>query len=572
MTGKSERATAVVILAPRFMSFYRFEADSLEVKLQLMTNRGVPASLTNLDAMLHSPLPIPPVGRGLEEASPMAGYYLESFLKRRGYEAVAVFDWDDPGALERAMEVDPVAVLFSTTFITDPRVLEACLRELRQTVGGTPVIVGGQYINKQAWFMRRRGDQRRAAALRELGVEGSDYLLFAKPRDPVLDDCVFVAAQHGEHTAARVLDRLSSSGGPGVDLSDIPNLVLGGAGKWRYTGRWDEPVDLDTDFTRWDLIDEMPSVVPVRSVLGCTEKCKFCDFRILYPRVAIRSADSIVEEVRAASARGGAFFSFVDDNVFVTHDRATDLCGRFIEEDLGMVWGGFFNVDRVDEENAPLIAGSGFKYGLTGLESGDQRHMERIGKGGDVSMMARGVAMLNELGVNIDLTFMIGFPGETEETLEATARLLNDLPTGLTGYSFFELFPFKLLPGTVADTPYFRRRYDLRGRGSDWSHDTMNYDEVIEKYAPYLFGMVERTPYYHGNIDAPSWWGPRRRDEAFEARAALTVGFLEGADDGEIQRRFECLHALVADEPFRPPGWREILADRDEQPRGEKTR
>ncbi len=572
-TGSVKKS--IVILAPRFISFYRFEADSLEVKLQLMTNRGAPASLTNLDAIIHSPLATAPLGRGFDEASPMAGYYLESFFKQRGYEATPVFKWEDSEALDRAMKSDPVAVLFSTTFITDPEVLVACLKELRGSTGSTPILVGGQYINKQTRFMRSDGDNRRTQALAEFGVDENDYLLFNDRCDPVLDDCIFIATPQGEHTAARVLERLEKGIMDREDLYDIPNLVLRSPKRgWCFSGKWQEPVDLDRHYTRWNLIDEMPAVVPIRSVLGCTEKCKFCDFRILYPRVIERSAQSIVDEIKLASSRYGSFFNFIDDNVFLTSKRAGNLCELFIKEELDMVWGGFFNADRVNEGNAQQIADSGFRYGLAGLESGDPDHMKRIGKGGDPAEMARGVEMLNSLGVNIDLTFLVGFPGETEETLDATADLINGLPTGNKGYSLFELFPFKLLPGTVADTPYFRRLYNLRGRGSDWSHDTMSYSEVIDRYAPYLFKQVDRTPYYHGNIDAPSWWDTGRRDEAFARRALIAHGFLDNLDDGIIQKRFEDLYRLMVDPQHSgsPPRWSEILADRRRQPTAKLTK
>ena len=44
---------------------------------------------------------------GMEGHRPMAGYYLESFLKLNGYDAHCVFDWEDDEHMLEAMKSDP---------------------------------------------------------------------------------------------------------------------------------------------------------------------------------------------------------------------------------------------------------------------------------------------------------------------------------------------------------------------------------------------------------------------------------------------------------------------------------
>lgn len=568
-TGSRGSGRAVVVVAPRFTSLARFGADTIEAKLQVMTRHGVSASLMNLDAIVNSPLAEPPLSRGLQNAGPMAAYYLESFLKRRGYRATAVVDWEDRGSIERAMRGDPVAVLFSTTFVTSPEVLIACLRELREVAGETPVLVGGPFVHVQAKLLRRGAESRRALALAAFSVDESEYVLFQSRRDPVLDGCVFIAAPCGEHTALRVLERIGAGRGGVEDLCDIPNLVLKtGKRGWFHTGRAAEPVDLDAEHTRWDLVDEVPSVVPIRSALGCDGKCRFCGFRIVHPRLRLRTAESVVAEMRLAAARGRVFFNFVDDDVFVPVGRGRALAESIVRAELDVVWGGFIRPDRLEDEDARIVAASGFKFGLAGMESGSPAQLARMGKRMDPVAAVRGIEALTALGARLDLTFIVGFPGETDETLGATAALLNGLARGGEGYAYFELFPFVVFPCTVADTPAFRRRHGLRGRGSEWSHDTMTSREVAERRVPELFSKVTSVPYYHGNDDAPRWWAPPRRDAAFADRAALARGFVAGVGDPEIQALFEALYRGVAD-PRRAggvPPWRTVLADRPEQP------
>jgi len=560
-------ARSVVIVAPRFASLARHGGRTCEARFQVMTRRGAPASMVNLDTVINSPLREPPLGAGLVGAGPMAAYYLESFLKTRGFETRTVVAWDGPSSLARAMECDPVAVLFSTTFVTDAATLRSCLREVRSVVGATPIIVGGPLINGQRKALRA-GDSRRARALERFGADRRAELLFGGGGDPALDGCIFVASPQGEHTAIRVLDLIGR--GRGLDdLADTPNLVLrDAAGEWRFTGKWVEPLDLDDDYTRWDLIDELPAVIPVRCGVGCRGRCRFCGFRTLNPRTASRVPRSVIAEMRLAIARGGVFFNMVDEDVLAWSGAGLDLPALLAGEEMNVVWGGFFQASRVTEENADRITASGFRYGLTGVESGHPEQLERMGKSGDLGAVRRGVELLIDGGARIDLTFVLGFPGETLETLESTARFIDSIPRGRKGYAFYELFPFELFPGTTADTPLFRSRHQLRGTGRDWYHSTMSYREVVDEYAPLVFARVGSTPYGHGGEDAPHWWSPSRRDRAFEERCRLSHAFMDNLDDGEIQARFQALYALVAD-PERSshaPAWSRILAPRADQP------
>ncbi|MCK9460906.1 MAG: radical SAM protein [Proteobacteria bacterium] len=561
---------AVVVVAPAFTSLARFGGDSLEAKLQLMTRRGVPASLANLDAMVNSPISAPPLARGLRRAGPMAAYYLESFLKLREYRALVIVDWDDADPLRRALRADPLAVLFSTTFVTDAGVLERCLAELRREVGTIPILVGGPFVHKQAKQLARAGDGRRAEALRGFCVDVHAQVLFREGRDPALDSCIFVASPHGEHTALAVLSQLARPDGR-RGLAEIPNLVLrDGSRGWRLTGRALEPVDLDGEITRWDLIDELPAAIPIRTAVGCEGRCAFCDFRTLHRRFVARRVSSVIEEMRLAVGRGRSFFDFVDDDIFAPPGGAAGLVAGIEGAGLDIVWGGFFKADRLSEADGAAAVRAGMRFGLTGIESGHPAQLARMGKRLDLDAAQRNLGVLVGAGARIDLCFIIGFPGEDEETLEATAAFIDGAPRGDRGYAFYELFPFELYPGTVADTPRFRRRHGLEGRGTSWSHATMSARDVVDVVAPRVFGRIARTPYYHGGEDAPSWWGSARRDEGFVRRIDLVKGFLGRVDDAEIQTRFAALHALVEDPRVTGeiPRWTEILAARSAQPGG----
>ena len=566
--GADRDRGAVLIVAPRHPCLSRFGGGSIQAKLQVMTRRGAAATLTNLDTLLNSPLREAPLGRGPLGAGPMAAYYLESFLKRRGYRAASLVDWDDRAALERAMRCDPLAVLLSTTFITEHSVLVECLTELRAVVGAAPIVVGGPFVHKQGRLLRRSGG-RRARALAEFGVVEADHLLFAPGRPAVLDGCVFVAEAQGERTALRVLERLERGARAPEGFDDIPNLVLrSGAGGWRHTGCDPEPLALDAEFTRWDLVDEMPSVVPVRTSVGCAGRCRFCDFRSMHVRPGRHRIDTVVEEMRLATSRGAAIFNFMDDDLFAAGCRGRSLAEAIIRAELDVLWGSMLRPDHVMADDARVACEAGFRFGLAGVESGSRAQLSRMGKDMDPAAAAQGVEALAARGARIDMTLIVGFPGETDETLDETAAWLNGLARGLPGCATYELYPFLLQPQTVADTPAFRRRFRLEGRGLRWSHATSDAGAAVRSSTPRVFRAVDGASYFYGGDDVPSWWTPARRDAAFASRNALARAFLDGAGDPEIQSRFEALTRHVADpRPGRPsPAWADILAPRGAQP------
>ena len=309
---------SVIVLAPN--SFARFLGAAVESQFALMIDGEHQGSLRNFDMLFNSPLKSPRLDNGFKEANPMAGYYLESFLKLNGYEARCVFDWNDDEALERALDSDPIAVALSTTYITDNDLLATCLGALRKVVGDLPVVVGGPYIWKQKIELGRDGclNAAEVAEARKWCVEPLEDCLFYGAKPDALRQAIYVAHEFGEHTLLRVLEKIKEGKTQAADLADVPNLVLPtGGDTWHATVENAEPVDLNRDFTRWDLIDRVPTVVPLRASVGCPYRCRFCDFIELHPKVTMRSPESIAREIELAGRFSGRFLAFIDDNIFI---------------------------------------------------------------------------------------------------------------------------------------------------------------------------------------------------------------------------------------------------------------
>jgi hypothetical protein len=543
---------------------YGGTASSYESDLWLRTRSGHLASLSNLVRLVNPVGATPPrLENPGKAARSLAGYYLESFLKVRGWEARAAFDLEQVARWSSAEgERPPVAVAVSTTFISTVAELTRTLRAIRERLGpAVPLIVGGTFVWKQHLWGPARFAQRE-----ELAGHPEAVALFAPDADPVLKDAIYVAHEFGEHTLLALLGTCRQGAPAPEELARIPNLVLWTDSGWRHTGAAAEPIDLDRDFTRWDLVDEMPpSWVPVRTSVGCPYGCEFCDFVAVHPRLRLRSPGSIVEELHAASARGATWVSFVDDNALSTPRRARALAEAITSTDLGLRWGGYLRADAITDEIAPVLAASGLRYAWCGIESGDPDILRRMRKRLDVEAARSGIDALLGEGIQVLTTFVLGFPGETRASVEATAAFLNGLRHDARGSVVYLAFPFHVAPGSPVDAPERRRETGLTGSFGAWRHATMTSEEVHRVWAPHLFRAANVGYEYYGGDDSPLW-SPARRRAAVLLRKALTVAFLDGAPDDVIQARFSDLHAALRFTPAAPPDWRAVLGARELQP------
>lgn len=550
----------VLVVAPN--PFDDAGAPAYEADFWLRTRSGHLASFSNLVRLFNpvgsSPAPV----NRWKATSPLAGYYLESFLKTHGYDARAVFKLDDSGDWARRGAETPVAVAVSTTFITTVAELARTLHRVRAAIGpDVPIVVGGQLV----WKHHLWGPERFAGRSE---LEGRPELahLFSPAADAILREPIYVASEFGEHTLLRLLGAIRGGARTPPDLADVENLVLWTSQGWRRTRPGPEPIDLDREFTRWDVVDEMPTtMVPVRTSVGCPHRCEFCDFVAVHPRLRLRSASSVIEELRLVAARGGKWISFVDDNALSSPGRARSLARAMRESELGLRWGGYLRADRVTPEDAVLLADSGLVYGWCGVESGDPGMLRRMRKASDLGAAKTGIDALTGAGVHVLTTFVLGFPGETQGTLDASVAFLNALRRDARGRVEYSAFPFHLVPGAPVDGPERRRELGLTGSFDRWRHETMSSDDVRTTWAPYFFRGVDVAYTYYGGDDS-SFWSAARRGEAVMQRKALTVAFLDGAPDGAVQDRFAALYRTLRFTPGEPPGWRDHLAPREQQP------
>lgn len=505
----------IAIIAP----FIDTSQYNMDYTLRLRTN-GRELTLAAFYEWANEGFKAENISRGVDygEDIPSAGFYLQGLLHQQGYRTVLTNRYDT-GSLKSLAGKDLFAVCISTTMIISTESFVALLEDIREIMPGVPVIAGGVLVWKSFYNYLNHMDAPGDFPL----VPGMMF----HPENSAMKADVLVVAQHGITSLLQVLKELEK--GRAGDFNHIPNLCLPGKGGFVFTKIVEEKVDYNEDITRWDLIPEMPEKIPVRTSIGCPYRCRFCDFCRLFPKVFLRSGESLQKELQLARQSLGqkpAMLHVTDDNVFITKRRLFEVCGAISESGLNY-WAGFMRGGEYTAEELDAIKRSGLMMGKIGVESGDQGQLDRMNKRQKADKMKRGIEQLDANGISTLLTFVVGFPGETEQTLDNTANFLNELQLENLAVGY-QVYPLTIMPLSELAGPEARKKWQIQGIQDQWTHYTMNSGEAVSACHA-LFKRVINVPYSYSEESYffnRGMFDLETRRSLFQLRQQLTINLI----------------------------------------------
>jgi hopanoid biosynthesis associated radical SAM protein HpnJ len=156
---------------------------------------------------------------------------------------------------------------------------------------------------------------------------------------------------------------------------------------------------------------------------GCPHHCVYC----LWPqtftgrRYRVRSVPNVVAEVRQALEHFPQTSEiFFDDDTFTANgERAREMAKALAP--LKCTWSATGRVNTSYETLKAMKEG-GLRLLVVGFESGDPQVLKNIKKGTTPEMGLRFMRWCKELGITVHGTFMVGLPGETHASIEASMR------------------------------------------------------------------------------------------------------------------------------------------------------
>ncbi len=161
---------------------------------------------------------------------------------------------------------------------------------------------------------------------------------------------------------------------------------------------------------------------------GCRSRCTFC----LWPqtvgghRYRTRSAESVLAEVKWIKENMPEVKEIMfDDDTFTDFRPRAEEIARGLGK-LGVTWSCNAKAN-VPYSTLKIMKENGLRLLLVGYESGDDQILLNIKKGLRTDIARRFSADCRELGITIHGTFILGLPGETQETIEKTIRYAQDI-------------------------------------------------------------------------------------------------------------------------------------------------
>lgn len=192
---------------------------------------------------------------------------------------------------------------------------------------------------------------------------------------------------------------------------------------------------------------------------GCPFDCPFC-VAPPYHGLKVRRRDpaSLVAEVAEIVNKYGITSFLFQSDLFTSKKQwVRDVCQKIIESGLKIRWICNSRVDTVDRETLEMMKRAGcFLIGI-GIESGSPEMLPVLGKKkADTAQIKWKINTCHELGIKTNGSFVIGYPGETEQTLRETEELVMQLPLDFAVFMCATPFPGTHLYNYLMDpdTPY----------------------------------------------------------------------------------------------------------------------
>lgn len=266
---------------------------------------------------------------------------------------------------------------------------------------------------------------------------------------PVIDFVINGEPEITSGELARALDE-------GSDVARVAGLVLRGkGGSIEKTAPRTPLADIDTlplpmrrglPMDRYAVPGFPSPVVFMYGSRSCPFQCTFCLWpQTIYAGASFRprAAEKIVDEMEAVLREfpDTKSFFFDDDTFNLGRSRLIRFADEMKRRGLSIPWGMNARADNWDRELLERLIETGLFTLRIGIESGDQEVLDRCKKGIDLGEAREMLKLSGELGISNHISFVIGLPGETRETVESTVRFIKSVPADSVQFSVAIPFP-----------------------------------------------------------------------------------------------------------------------------------
>jgi len=210
---------------------------------------------------------------------------------------------------------------------------------------------------------------------------------------------------------------------------------------------------------------------------GCPYRCAFC-FNESLP-VRFQSVGNVIEEIRTLHDEFGYRALMFFDDTFIIQKKRVYAISKCLKE-LGITWRCFVRGDLVVKHGRELLEimrESGCVEVGLGVESGSDQILRIINKGETVSDIREAINIIHDVGIRIKGFFIVGLPGESNQTIRETRNFIKDAPFSNVDFTVFVPYPGCRIWRNKKD-------YDISWNGTGW--DSMFYKGKPGEYKQFV--------------------------------------------------------------------------------------
>lgn len=370
----------------------------------------------------------PPLGIG----------YVASVLEQHGYD-VAISDlylkkWASVFPVLKAADYDIIGI---TCIFPSRSGVHELIKLIARRQPKAKIILGGPYATVMAERLAAMPEIT-AVAVGEAETTTPD-LLNAIRDGRALDTVKGIVFRDGEKivkTEARgFIQDLDTVPFPAFHLYDLKSYLKFQPGNFNVVSQFIR----DTVFgARW---------APVLTTRSCDFHCQFCAVQITCGNKArSRSGKNVADEFELLHKKYGYNDIFLQDAAFpVGSELSRQLCQHLIDRKLKINWATNARADMVTEESLRMMKAAGCSYLLYGLESASPAILKAINKDETLDQIINAVVLSYKAGIDVGVHILVGYPGETDETIAETIRVIKTIKKYI--HTLY-VRPLMVFPGT----------------------------------------------------------------------------------------------------------------------------
>jgi len=381
---------------------------------------------------------------------PLALLAIGSCFDNSRYDVVIIDGRIDENAHQKVLEEVKGAVCFGVTVLTGKPINDAIVitRKVKQNNPEVPTVWGGWHTSL---FPERTLEEEMSI---DIAVQGQGEITFqeliaAFEKNSSLDGI------HGICYHSEDGEVIKNPTREMVNMDELPPANYG-------------LIDVEKYFQKKGRrqLDYISSV-------GCFYRCAFCADPYVFKRKfsAISPERMSLEFARLYKKYAYEDINFQDETFFTFKDRVLLMAQELINQNINISWAATLRADqgnRLTQDDFHLLAKSGLRRVLVGVESGSQEMMDWLKKDIKKEQVISTAEKCIESNIDVQFPFIVGFPGESAE---AFTKTINFAITLANKSDLFEIiiFYFKPYPGSAISRDVIKQGYLMPTSLQQWS-------------------------------------------------------------------------------------------------------